>query len=96
MMKKGVQFAVDDVSPVEVRGDMRKAGFTEIAISLSLESLRKKKMIEYGNSTPNDFGNYYTTVILTQAGLDWLLENQERFQLTVGEKPSLKDEDIPF
>ncbi len=92
------------VTPREIQQDMRRAGYTEIAISLSLESLNRKGMVEFEESESNDFGNTYTVCKITQKGVDWLLENQERFEFTredaiVSEtkgSPQIKDEDIPF
>lgn len=89
------------VTPREVQQDMRRAGYTDMAINLSLESLRRKGMMDFDQSEPNDFGNTYTVCAITQAGLDWLLENKDRFRLTVEketvqEGPELSDEEIPF
>jgi len=90
------------VTPHDVQQDMRKAGYREIAISLSLESLLRKEMIEFDDSEPNDFGGTYTICRITQKGVEWLLENQSRFQLSVSDVPEpppgseITDEDIPF
>jgi hypothetical protein len=84
------------ISPHDVRQGMRKAGYTDIAIGLSLESLRKKGMIEFDQSEPNDYGNTCTICVLTEAGIEWLLENQERFILSIRKSPPIDDEDIPF
>jgi hypothetical protein len=88
----------NQVTPNEVRKDMRQAGYTELAISLSLESLSRKAMIEFDESEPNDFGNTYSIVRITPAGIDWLLANQERFRLKIEreEAPKPSDQDIPF
>jgi hypothetical protein len=92
------------VTPDEIRQGMRKAGYTDIAIGLSLESLRKKGMMKFDRSEPNDFGSTYTICVLTEAGLDWLLGNQNRFILSIRNSTSrstpastpISDEDIPF
>jgi hypothetical protein len=89
------------VTPDEVRQGMRKAGYTDIAIGLSLESLRKKGIMKFEQSEENNFGNTYTICVLTEEGLDWLLANQARFTLSRTRSTSLKstpidDEDIPF
>jgi len=86
------------VMPSDIRKDMSKAGYTDIATSLSLESLRRKTLIEF--TEEDNFGETYTVCTLTSRGLDWMLENKERFKLsrqTVEEEaPQLRDEDIPF
>ena len=89
------------VSPHEIQRDMRRAGYTDVAISLSLESLRRKGMIDFDESRTDDFGNRFTILVITQQGLDWLLDNKERFRLTVEKEtvqkgPEISDADIPF
>jgi hypothetical protein len=88
------------VTPNEIRKDMRKAGYTDIATSLSLESLKRKALIEYEEAQTGNFGETYTVCVLTSRGLDWMLENRDRFKLSreegFEEDAPLKDEDIPF
>lgn len=89
-----------EVTLYQVREDMRKAGYTAIATSLSLESLRRKSMIEFVISE-DDFRNRYTTLSLTPPGLDWILANQSLFKLSLSDdaaprEAELSDEDIPF
>ena len=89
----------EGVTPNDIRKDMRSAGYTDIATSLSLESLKRKTLIEYEEAS-NDFGEPYTVCVLTSRGLDWMLENKDRFKLSreeaAEEDTPLKDEDIPF
>lgn len=89
------------ITPGDIRTEMRRAGYTDMATSLSLESLRRKGMIEFDEAEADDFGNTYTIVRLSDSGLDWMLENQDRFNLSVEEEsteqaPLPADEDIPF
>jgi hypothetical protein len=83
-------------TPDDIQRGMRKAGYTDIAIGLSLESLRKKGMMEYDQTDPNDFGNTWTISKLTDSGLDWLLANQDRFILSRRKSAPISNEDIPF
>jgi nucleoside 2-deoxyribosyltransferase len=89
-------------TPNDIRKDMRKAGYTDVATSLSLESLSRKGLIEYTEEHGENFGEDYTYTVctLTSHGLDWMLENKDRFKLSrqAGEEeaPQLRDEDIPF
>jgi hypothetical protein len=86
------------VTPQDIRKDMRNAGYTDIAASLSLESLRRKGLVELAEAS--DFNETYTVVTLTSSGLDWMLENRDRFKLFRGptgdDAPAVSDEDIPF
>lgn len=86
------------VTPSQIQSNMRAAGYTDIATTLSLESLQRKALIEYGEEPIGDFGETYYVFRLTSRGLDWILENRERFILSREEStgPILKDEDIPF
>lgn len=89
----------DTTAPNNVRRDMTKAGYTELAASLALQSLSRKEMIEF-TQHQDDFGNEYSLVGLTDHGVEWMLKNQRRFKLSVAESaqqgPEINDEDIPF
>jgi hypothetical protein len=89
------------VTPTDIRADMRKAAYTDLATSLSLESLKRKGMIEFDEVDADNFGNTYTIVRLSDRGLDWILENRDRFKLSHEDEsaqagPEVSDEDIPF
>ena|SRR2546430_2416075 len=92
----------EGITPNDIRKDMRKAGYTDIAASLSLESLRRKGLIEYNEAHGESYGEEYSYTIcnLSSRGLDWMLENQNIFRLSrqAGEDEARKvsDEDIPF
>jgi len=90
------------ILPEEIRQSMRRSGYTPIAVSLALESLSRKAMIEYFQNI-NDFDQPFTLCRLTTKGLDWVLVNQGRFRMTREEDPPeeisgspITDEDIPF
>lgn len=90
----------DGVRPTDLQKDMRRAGYTDVAASLSLVSLTRKSLIECqqieGDSEDGPYS--YSVYILTSRGLDWMLENQHRFKLRVDDDaaPGVADEDIPF
>jgi hypothetical protein len=89
------------ITPTDIRRDMRKAAYTDLATSLSLEGLQRKEMIEFGEEVADNFGNTYTVVRLTSRGLDWILNNRDRFKLSIEDEqsqqsPEVTDEDIPF
>jgi nucleoside 2-deoxyribosyltransferase len=90
----------EGVPPHEIRKDMRRAGYTEIATSLSLESLIRKGLVEYNEAPTNNFGETYTVITLTPSGVDWMLANQDKFKFKLSrdekEGPHVSDEDIPF
>ncbi|MDT4955528.1 MAG: hypothetical protein QOJ02_3666 [Acidobacteriota bacterium] len=56
--------------------DMRNAGFTEIAGTLSIQSLVKKQMVQTGKTTMG------TNICrMTEEGLNWLMSNQDKLKL---------------
>lgn len=55
---------------------------TDIATSLSLESLQRQALIEYREEQAGPYGEEtYTVCTLTSRGLDWVLENRGKFKL---------------
>jgi hypothetical protein len=88
----------DGLSTYKIRESMHRSGYTPMAVSLALESLVRKTMIEYFNDV--DFnGETFTSCRLTSKGIDWLLVNQGRFRLRKDEEiesSTISDEDIPF
>ena len=75
------QFApTDAVAAYQIKGDMNKAGFTDIAVSISLRSLSRKNMVASDMTT--DFnGNEYAVYRVTEKGEDWLFKNQDKLVL---------------
>jgi hypothetical protein len=85
----------------DLKKDMRRAGYTDIAASLSLESLTRKGLIERTQMEAENINGPYTYSLytLTARGLDWMLDNQHRFKLRADEDargPEISEEDIPF
>src|SRR5260370_7885103 len=69
------------VTPRDVQEDMRKAGYTAIAISLSLEGLNRKGLIEFDDHEADNFRKTYTVILLTPQCLDCLLLNNNPFTI---------------
>ncbi len=67
------------VYPVFVKQDMERAGFTPLAASMSLSSLLKKGMIETKEVYEDDGPS--TGYRISEAGQDWLMENQDKLML---------------
>ncbi len=67
------------VIPTQVQDDMRRAGFSDIAVSLGLRSLLAKGMIRY---TEEDAGyGEYSVCSPTDSGIDWLIKHQDEITL---------------
>jgi hypothetical protein len=88
------------VTPNDLMKDMRRAGYTDIAATLSLESLARRGLVERRQIEDDGVNGpyFYTAYSLTDQGLDWILENQDRFKLRADDNAPRKvsDEDIPF
>lgn len=98
----------EGVSPFSIKEKMRRSGYTAMAAGLALESLFRKGMIEYYQQDSPD--GMYTSARLTEKGIGWLLDNQDRFYLRRDESTrrpevprseeprstEITDEDIPF
>jgi hypothetical protein len=72
----------EGVTPYTIQEDMRTAGFTNITISLALESLSQKGMI-MPDSTSNFHGEKYRVYDVTPPGFDWLFRNQNLLDLKI-------------
>ena len=83
-----------------IRRDMESQGYTKVAVTLSAATLLKKNMLE--TRQEQDFhGNTAVEYAMTDAGLEWLIQNQSRLVLRhetkepTPEDPST-DNDIQF
>jgi hypothetical protein len=105
-----LQIVMENHSPTawEIKELMVKAGFTKLAGALSLQLLQDRQFVEEVEDTDN-FGNPFTRCNVTRQGVDWLLANQNLFQLrrqparpplTMPRASSfaegITDDDVPF
>lgn len=80
----------ESIAAYSIKNDMNKAGFTDIAVSISLTSLLKKGMLNI--SEEKDYnGEPYSAYTVTSKGEDWLLTNVDKLVL---HKDTV--DDIPF
>jgi hypothetical protein len=90
----------DGAVPYKIKESMERSGFTGMASTLALAKLNKKGFIEYYQESDYD-GNQYTCCRISQTGIDWMLENEDRFRLRRKEPEAaspgpITDDDIPF
>ena len=89
-----------------VRDQLGKAGFTGVAIGLSLKSLERQGLILFARDS-DDFNNWFDTIGVADAGWQWLEANQNKLilrRVKVAEGPYSEDSssdrvdetDIPF
>jgi len=103
--------ANDRMSASEVQGQMVQAGFSKLAGTLSLRLLEKGGFMESVEDGDIN-GNTWWCSRVTPKGVDWLLANQELFQLRHQNDPApqphsrqskrddfkggISDDDVPF
>ena len=82
----------DSVRAGQIREDMMRAGFTKLAATLGLKALLKKKMLESFYDTDR-YIEGFTVYRVTDKGMDWLFENQDKLTLRQAEE---EEDDVPF
>jgi len=97
----------NSISVWAISNEMQKAGYNDLGTSFALTTLSKKGMIEViMDSDPNQYNNSdYKGCILTDKGLNWMLENESKFEFrteaipnpsyTTSQIPG-EDDDLPF
>jgi len=70
----------EGVVPRQVKEDMSRAGFSDVAASLGLRSLLAKEMVEFTDKY-DDYGNIYSVFKPTDSGIQWLMQNQDKIVL---------------
>ncbi len=79
----------DSVATYVIRRDMEKAGFTRIAVTLGLMALLAKGFLSFHEGYDEQTQESYSIYSLTEMGVQWLLNNQDKFKLRI-------DEDVPL
>lgn len=93
------QFSMQPIAPVyRVRQDMDKAGYTNAATNLAVMKLTQKKLIESFEDYDPLIGENFEAIKLTEVGLNWIIENEDKFSLKKEPKSSIStfDDEIPF
>ena len=83
------------VSGWNIRNDMNQAGFTDLAVSIALNTLITKGMID-SEIEHDSFGEPSTVYKTTDKGEEWLVKNQEKLILTAEPNRRGPKDDIPF
>lgn len=94
----------EGMTPSSIKRDMERAGFTNLATNLAINSLVRANFLTAEKKRHyNDY--MYTEYMLTKQGEDWLHENQHalEFKLNFAPPPSqdddgqaITDDDVPF
>ena len=81
----------DSVAAYAIRSDMERAGYTKIAVTLALTGLSRKGLIQPATEH-SEYGDPFKVYSLTEDGMSWLMNNQERFVLTLSRDEDLTEE----
>ncbi len=88
----------DGTATYGIRQDMRKAGFSDIAVSLGLRGLLKKQFAEFYSDIDYN-GDEFDAYRATEKGFDWLENNQDKIVIKQQYKEpetSFQEEELPF
>jgi len=89
----------DSVLAYQLKKDMEKAGFTNLATSMALHALEKRGLVSVTTGLDYD-GDEYHAYSYTATGWDWMLENKHLFELKTKPKqpPDFDsfDDNVPF
>lgn len=80
----------DNASVGMIKRDVEKAGFTRVAVLIAMKLLVEKGFVTY-SQYPDNEGEPYTGYSLTSDGWNWIVRNEDKFQIR---KPP--EEDLPF
>jgi nucleoside 2-deoxyribosyltransferase len=93
---ENIESPSDRIPAYAIKNDMDRAGFTRIAVTLALTSLLNKGMIEVEVDADIN-GNEFYVYTVSQKGMHWLLQNQDRLILKSREpNPPGEPDEIPF
>lgn len=88
------------MSVYQLKDEMNKAGYTDVATSVGIRTLTKGKLLEtfmYDDQWNN--GQEYLACRLTKNGEQWILDNQDKLEFKIKQKEidhNDKSEDLPF
>jgi hypothetical protein len=80
---------------------VEKLGYTALAASIGLRKLESKRFVR-GSTEQDRDGDWFKVYQMTDAGWDWLMENEEQFALKKSQRSvgllarASADDDIPF
>ncbi len=89
----------DFMSVYQLKNEMEKAGYTAIATSVGIRTLKKAGLVETYKET-DDFNNgeEFLACRLTESGEGWILNNQDKleFKIKQNQTDSSIEDDLPF
>ncbi len=90
----------DSISVYNLKSQMNKSGYTDIATSVGMRTLEKMKLVEtfmYQDDWNN--GQEYIVCKLSESGENWILDNQDQLEFRLDnsiKQYGEEDDDLPF
>src|SRR5690606_28533219 len=89
----------DSMSAYQLKDEMNKAGYTDIATSVGIRALKKLNYVEtFLQSDDYNHGQEFLACKLTESGEAWILNNQDKleFKIKQNHSPGIEKDDLPF
>lgn len=90
----------DSMSVYRLKSEMNKAGYTDIATSVGIRTLKKNSFIETFKEIDEwNNGQEYFTCRLTDSGEQWIIDNQDKLEFKIQQsntESGNNDNDLPF
>jgi hypothetical protein len=89
----------DSISVYQLKNEMNKAGYTDVATSVGIRTLKSQGFLEtYKEIDEWNNGQEFLACRLTESGEHWIMENQEKleFKITTQNNDVNDDDDLPF
>ena len=85
----------DSMSIYQLKDEMNKAGYTDIATSVGIRTLKKSGLIETFIETDewNNNGEYLACRLI-DSGEQWIIENQDKLEFKIRQAEKDKNEDV--
>ncbi|RYE28956.1 MAG: hypothetical protein EOP42_15540 [Sphingobacteriaceae bacterium] len=92
------QFSSDEgISIYNLKEQMNKAGYTDIAASVGIKTLSKVNFVELAKAFDNwNNGQEYYVARLTEVGENWILNNQDQLVFRMDKPKAASADDLPF
>jgi len=89
----------DSMSVYQLKDEMNKAGYTDIATSVGIRALKQLSYVETFVETDDyNHGQEFLACRLTEKGEGWILNNQDKleFKIKQNNRSGIEKDDLPF
>ncbi|PKL78636.1 MAG: hypothetical protein CVV25_11035 [Ignavibacteriae bacterium HGW-Ignavibacteriae-4] len=89
----------DSILVYQLKNEMNKAGYTDVATSVGIRSLKSSGLIETFKEIDEwNNGQEYLACRLTDLGEQWIMQNQDTLEFKISQQSftTNEDDDVPF